>query len=63
MPSAAPVWTGGDGGRALQRAAQQGARHFEALAEQVLTLFREQGELSGPAIERLLTAPEAVCRA
>jgi hypothetical protein len=54
-------WRGGDAGRALLRAAQAGATHFRALAAQVLSLHERFGRSSGPAIERLLTAPEAVC--
>ncbi len=55
------AWRGGDSGRALRRAAGTGLAHFRALAEQVLALHRGLGRDAGPAIEILLSAPQAVC--
>lgn len=55
------AWRGGDGGRTLRRAAQVGGAHFRALAQQVMALHTQLGDRAGPAIGRLLTAPESVC--
>jgi len=55
------AWREGDRGQALLRAAQGGAAHFRQLARQILALHQRLGQRAGPAIERLLTAPEAVC--
>jgi hypothetical protein len=54
-------WRQGDDGRALRQAMAQGATHFARLAQQALDLHARDGDLAGAAIERLLTAPEAVC--
>lgn len=51
----------GDGGRALLDAAATGARHFRALAAQVLSLHERLGPRAAPQIEHLLAAPQAVC--
>lgn len=56
------AWHGGDAGQALGSAAQAGAAHFRRLAQQVLALHKRCGQQAGPAIDRLLSAPEAVCR-
>jgi hypothetical protein len=63
LAAAYAAWRGGDRGRALRRAAGSGLAHFRALAEQVLALHRRLGHRAGPAIETLLTAPQAVCGA
>jgi len=55
------AWRGGDRGQTLMRAAQGGAVHFRQLAQQILALHQRLGQRAGPAIERLLAAPEAVC--
>ena len=55
------AWRVGDGGQAMRRAAAAGAAHFRALASQVLALHTGWGRLAGPAIARLLTAPQSVC--
>lgn len=55
------AWRSGDGGRALLGAARAGATHFRALAAQVLDLYRRLGSKATPAIEALLSAPQAVC--
>lgn len=55
------AWRDGDAGRALLHAALAGAAHFRALAMQVLGLHRCLGRQAGPAIEQLLSAPQAVC--
>jgi hypothetical protein len=57
------AWRGGDAGRALRRAVQAGLAHFRGLAEQVLVLHRSMGRDAGPAIDSLLSAPQAVCAA
>jgi hypothetical protein len=57
------AWRGGDAGRALLHAARVGAAHFRALAAQILGLHRRLGRRATPAIEQLLTAPQAVCPA
>lgn len=57
------AWRGGDAGQALLKAARAGAAHFRALAEQVLRLHRQLQRHAGPAIDRLLTGPLAVCPA
>ena len=54
------VWRQGDG-RALLRAAQSGAAHFSGLAACVLALHERFEQSAGSAIERLLTAPQAIC--
>lgn len=56
------AWRGGDAGETLSRAARTGVRHFRALAAQILTLHQSLGHQAGPAIERLLTAPQSVCK-
>lgn len=56
------AWRGGDSGRALRHAAAVGTEHFTRLARQALDLHARRTTQSGAAIERLLTAPEAVCR-
>ena len=55
------AWRQGDAGRALLCAAQRGAAHFRALAANVLALHERLERCAGPAIERLLTAPQAIC--
>jgi len=55
------AWREGDAGRSLLQAALAGATHFRALATQVLGLHRRLGPQAGPAIEQLLSAPQAVC--
>ncbi len=54
-------WRGGDAGAALLRAARAGVAHFRRVARQVLALHARLGSDAGPAIQRLLAAPEAVC--
>lgn len=54
------AWRNGDAGRSLMGLARDGAVHFRALAAQVLDLHQSQGESAGPAIGRLLAAPQAV---
>lgn len=63
LTQAYTAWRGGDAGRLLLKAARSGAAHFRALAEQVLLLHRQLGRQAGPAIDRLLTGPLAVCAA
>ena len=60
LPLAYAAWRGGDDGRALRGAAAAGTLHFRTLAGQVLALHERLGSQAGPAIERLLTAPQAV---
>ena len=60
LPAAYAAWRGGDAGHALRRAAQAGALHFRGLAGRVLRLHERLGGDAESAIERLLTAPEAV---
>ena len=55
------AWREGDAGRALLRATQFGAAHFRELAASVLALHERFERCAGPAIERLLTAPQAIC--
>lgn len=52
------AWRDGDRGAALGHAIERGRAHFTRLAEQLL-LRHAQGD-DGAALERLLTAPEAV---
>jgi hypothetical protein len=61
LAGAYAAWRDGDAGQELRHAARSGAAHFRALATQVLALHRRLGPQSGPAIERLLAAPQAVC--
>lgn len=61
LEAAYAAWCAGDRGRALQRAAVHGARHFRGLAEQVLALHARHGHAATPLITRLLTAPAAEC--
>jgi hypothetical protein len=63
LSDAYAAWRGGDAGQALLRAAQVGAAHFRVLAVQVLGLHERLGRQATPAIEQLLTAPQAVCTA
>jgi hypothetical protein len=51
----------GVAGRALRHAAARGAAHFMQLAQAVLALHERDPAQAGPAIERLLTSPDAVC--
>ena len=60
LTTAYEAWRGGDAGQALSIAARAGAAHFRALAAQVLVLHRRLGNRAGPAIDRLLTAPQSV---
>jgi hypothetical protein len=55
------AWRHGDGGRALRQAIERGAAHFTRLARQALDLHHGDAAGKGAAIERLLTAPDAVC--
>ena len=57
------AWRGGDDGHALRRAARAGATHFRTLAQQVLALHAELGGQAEAAIDKLLSAPEAICHA
>jgi hypothetical protein len=61
LASAYAAWRRGDAGDALLAAAQAGAAHFRALANEILALHKGQGHRATPAIERLLTARAAVC--
>jgi hypothetical protein len=63
LADAYAAWRHGDAGHALLAAARAGAAHFRALASQIVALHSAQGRRATPAIERLLTAPEAVCAA
>ena len=54
-------WRLGDGGQALRRAIASGSAHFARLAQQVLERHARDGEGGGAAVERLLTASDAVC--
>jgi hypothetical protein len=56
------AWRNGDAGLALLHAARTGAAHFGVLARQVLELHARLGGRAAPAIERLLSAPQAICR-
>jgi hypothetical protein len=60
LPMAYAAWRGGDAGHALRHAAQAGALHFRGLADRVLGLHERLDGDAESAIERLLTAPEAV---
>ena len=55
------AWREGDGGLALRRATTRGHAHFTELAAKVMALHLRDGAQAGPAIEGLLTAPEAIC--
>jgi hypothetical protein len=55
------AWRAGDAGQALLNAARNGAAHFRSLAAQILVLHERLGRQATPAIEHLLTAPQAVC--
>jgi len=55
------AWREGDAGSALLHATQFGAAHFRELAADVLALHERFERCAGPAIERLLTAPQAIC--
>ena len=54
-------WRGGDAGAALLHATRAGVGHFRRVAQQILALHARLGSEAGPAIQRLLAAPEAVC--
>lgn len=62
LGSAYTAWRRGDAGQALLDAARIGGAHFRALAAQILALHERLGQGAAPAIERLLMAPQAVCR-
>ncbi len=62
LPAAYAAWREGDAGQALRHAADAGARHFRELAGRVLVLHEHLGCDAEQAIDRLLTAPDAVCR-
>ena len=55
------AWRAGDGGQVLRRAFGIGAAHFRGLATQVLALYAGTDRQAGPAIARLLSAPQSVC--
>lgn len=61
LPGGYAAWRAGDGGQALRRALSAGAAHFRGLATQVLALHAGAGRQAGPAIARLLSAPQSVC--
>ena len=61
LADAYTAWRAGDAGRALSDAARLGATHFRALAQQVLSMHESLGGQAGPAIDRLLASPQAVC--
>ena len=54
-------WRAGDGGAGLRRAIASGHAHFTRLAQQVLACHAREPETAGAAVERLLTAGDAVC--
>jgi hypothetical protein len=54
------AWCDGDGGTALAATAARGARHFAALATELLALHAQHGDEAGAAIARLLESPQAV---
>jgi hypothetical protein len=62
LQTAYEAWRHGDGGRTLRQAIEQGAMHFTRLTRQTLDLHNDDAAGAGPAIEQMLTAPEAVCR-
>jgi hypothetical protein len=61
LPESYALWVRGDGGAALRRAAAGGVEHFTRLAQDALALHAKGEAMAGQAIERLLTAPSAVC--
>ena len=64
FPSLVPAyqaWRGGDAGQALRCSIARGKAHFAGLARQAMAAHAREGKHAGPAIERLLTAPEAIC--
>jgi hypothetical protein len=61
LPQAYARWRAGDGGVALRQAIGRGHAHFTRLAQQVLACHEREAAAAGTAIERLLTAAEAVC--
>ena len=61
LPSAYRAWRSGDGGLALRHAIQRGSAHFKTLAQCAIEAHTRDGAHAGLAIERLLTAPEAIC--
>ena len=61
LPQAYAQWRSGDSGAALRLAMASGQAHFTRLAQQVLACHESEGEAAGAAIERLLTASDAVC--
>jgi len=54
-------WRAGDGGAGLRRAIASGHAHFTRLAQQVLEYQAREPEAAAAAVERLLTASDAVC--
>jgi hypothetical protein len=61
LPEAYARWVRGDSGAALRRAAAGGVVHFTRLAQDALALHARGEARAGQDIERLLTAPSAVC--
>ena len=61
LPQTYAQWREGDGGASLRRAIHRGHAHFTRLAQQVLACHESEGTAAGAAIERLLTASDAVC--
>jgi len=55
------AWRRGDRGQALRVAIERGRAHFERTAAVALALHAREGARAGTAIERMLTAPGAVC--
>jgi len=61
LASAYQGWRGGDGGLALRRAIERGRPHFRRLAQRAIEAHTRDAAHAGASIERLLTAPEAIC--
>ncbi|MFO1218305.1 MAG: hypothetical protein U1E89_08055 [Burkholderiaceae bacterium] len=56
------TWCDGDGGAALRTAADEGARHFAALAQELLALHASAGDAAAAAITERLDGDAAVFR-
>lgn len=61
LADAYEAWRRGDAGQSLRHACETGARHFRALAGELLALHERLGAQAAPAIDQLLASPRAVC--
>lgn len=56
------AWCKGDGGCALRATMARGRAHFGRIAAAALALHAKDGAAAATAIEKMLTAPDSVCR-